>query len=65
MSNPLVRNENLIQAKKLGLEWAVNGLGKPLRKNSIQKIEKTVKFRVKLPHVNKHSRQIGGIAEKH
>ena len=39
--------------KKLGLEWAVNGLGKPFRKNPIQKIEKTVKIRVKLPHVNK------------
>ena len=39
--------------KKLGLEWAVNWLGKPFRKNLIQKIEKTVKIRVKLPHVNK------------
>ena len=50
---PLARNENSIQTKKLGLEWAVNGLGKPFRKNAIQKIEKTVKIRVKLPHVNK------------
>ena len=39
--------------KKLGLEWALNGLGKPIKKNPIQKIEKTVKIRVKLPHVNK------------
>ena len=32
----------------------MNGLGKPFRKkNSIQKIEKTVKMKVKLPHVNK------------
>ena len=30
----------------------MNGLGKPL-KNPIQKIEKTVKIKVKLPHVNK------------
>ena len=30
-------------------EW----IGKPFRKNSIQKIEKTVKIKVKLPHVNK------------
>ena len=28
----LARNENLIQTKKLGLEWAVNGLEKPVRK---------------------------------
>ena len=41
--------------KKLGLEWAVNGLGNHLEKNPIQKIEKTVKIRVKLPHVNKKS----------
>ena len=39
--------------KKLGPEWAVNGLGKPFRKKSDPKIEKTVKIRVKLPHVNK------------
>ena len=50
---PLARNENLIQTKKLGLEWAVKGLGKHLQKNPFQKIEKTVKIRVKLPHVNK------------
>ena len=31
----------------------MNGLGKPFRKNPIQKIEKTVKMQVKLPHVNK------------
>ena len=49
---PLPRNENLIQTKKLGLEWAVNGLGKPSRKKSAPKIEKTVKIWVKLPRVN-------------
>ena len=32
---------------------AVNGLGKPFRKKTIRKIEKTVNIRVKLPHVNK------------
>ena len=37
---PLARNENLIQTKKLGLEWAVNGLGKPFRKKPIQKSKK-------------------------
>ena len=31
----------------------MNGLGKPFRKNLIQKIEKTVKTRVKWPNVNK------------
>ena len=31
----------------------MNGLGKPFRKKTIQKIEKTVKTKVKLPHVNK------------
>ena len=31
----------------------MNGLGNHLEKNPIQKIEKTVKIRVKLPHVNK------------
>ena len=40
---PLARKEYLIQTKKLGLEWAVNGLGKPFRKNPIQKIEKKCK----------------------
>ena len=39
----LARQENLIQTKKLGLEWAVNGLGKPFRKNPMQKIEKNSK----------------------
>ena len=34
------------------MEWK-NGLEKPFRKKSIVKIEKTVKFKVKLPHVNK------------
>ena len=33
----LARNENLIQAKKLELEWAVNGLGKSFRKKSYPK----------------------------
>ena len=31
----------------------MNGLGKPFRKKSDPKIEKTVKTKVKLPHVNK------------
>ena len=31
----------------------MNGLGKPFRKKSYQKIEETVKIKVKLPHVNK------------
>ena len=31
----------------------MNGLRKPFRKNPIQKFEKTVKVKVKLPHVNK------------
>ena len=40
--------------KKLGLEWAVNGLGKPFsKKPDPKKIEKTVKIKVKLLHVNK------------
>ena len=30
----------------------MNGLGKPIKKTPIQKIE-TVKIKVKLPHVNK------------
>ena len=30
----------------------MNGLGKPFTKNPIQKIEKTVNIKVKLPHVN-------------
>ena len=34
----------------------MSGLGKPFRKkNPIQKIENTVKIKVKLPHVNKNS----------
>ena len=39
--------------KKLGLEWAVNGLGKLFRKIFDPKNRKTVKIKVKLPHVNK------------
>ena len=35
-----VRNENLTQTKKLGLERAVNGLRKPLRKKSDRKNRK-------------------------
>ena len=31
---------NFNSNKNLGLEWAVNELGKPFRKNPIQKIEK-------------------------
>ena len=31
----------------------MNGLGKPFKKNPIQKFEKTVKTKVNLPHVNK------------
>ena len=39
---------------KLGLESTMNGLGKPIRKHfNPKKIEKTVKIKVKLPHVNK------------
>ena len=39
---------------KQGLEWTMNGLGKPFRKNPIQRIENnTVKITAKLPHVNK------------
>ena len=40
---PLARNENLIQTKKLGLERAVNGLGKPFKKNSDPKNRKNSK----------------------
>ena len=50
---PLARHWILIQTKQLGLEWTMNGLGKPLKK-TIQKIEITVQIKVKLPHVNKN-----------
>ena len=33
----------------------MNGLGKPFRKQSDQKVEKTLKIKVKLSHVNKKS----------
>ena len=33
----------------------MNGLGKPYRKKFEPKLEKTVKIKVKLPHVNKKS----------
>ena len=39
--------------KKLGLEWAVNDRENHLEKKSGPKNRKTVKIRVKLPHVNK------------
>ena len=50
--NPLSRKGNLVHTK-LGLEWTMKGLGKPFRKKPNQKIEKTVKIKGKLPHVNK------------
>ena len=50
---PLCEICNFDSNKKPGPEWAVNELGKLFRKNPIQKIEKTVKIKVKLPHVNK------------
>ena len=44
---------NFDSNKKLGPEWAVNGLGKLFRKIRSKKSKKTVKIRVKFPHVNK------------
>ena len=38
--------------------------GNHLEKKPIKQIEKTVNIKVKLPHVNKYSRQIAGIAAK-
>ena len=32
---PLTRKGNLVQTEKLGLEWTMNELGKPFRKNAI------------------------------
>ena len=43
----------------------MNGLGKSLRKNPIQKIEKTVKIKVKLPHANKNHQQESEFLVKH
>ena len=41
--------------RKLELERTMNGLGKPFRKKSNPKNrKKTVKIKVKLPHVNKN-----------
>ena len=43
-----------VQFKKFSLtKRTMNGLGKPFRKIPIQKLKKTVKIKVKLPHVNK------------
>ena len=39
--------------KQIGLEWLWKYWENHLEKNPIGKIEKTVKIRVKLPHVNK------------
>ena len=53
--NKKTTSENWIfgSNKKLGLEWTLNGYGKPFRKNPIKKLKKkTVKTKVKLPHVN-------------
>ena len=54
---PPARNENLIQTKnqaynELWMDWENH-----LEKNPIQKHEKTVKIRVKLPHVKNHYRE--------
>ena len=40
---PLTRNENLIHTKKLGLEWALNGLENHLEKKSDPKNRKNSK----------------------
>ena len=48
-NKPLARNGKFGPNKKLGLEWTMNRLVKPFKK-PIQKIEKTVKIKVKLPH---------------
>ena len=54
---PLARNENLIQIKtrsRMSCGWI--GIGKPFRKKSGPKeTKRTVKIRVKLPHVNKNA----------
>ena len=51
---PQTINGNLVQTKKLGLEQTMNGLRKPFRKKSDPKNrKKTVKIKVKLPHVKK------------
>ena len=38
---PIARNGHLLQTKKLGLEWTMNGLGKLFRKKSDPKNRKT------------------------
>ena len=58
---PQARKENLVptrnwptkQKQNTGIEWAMNGLGKPFRKIRSKKFEKTVKIKVKLPHLKK------------
>ena len=51
---PLARNGNLVLTKtrpRMNYEW----IGKKIKnQNPIQKIEKTLKNKVKLPHVNKN-----------
>ena len=47
---PQAGNRNLVTTQP---EWTRKGLKKPFRKNPIQKIEKTVKIKVNLSHVNK------------
>ena len=44
---------NFNSNKKLGLDWLWMDWENHLEKNPIRKIEKTVKIRVKLQHVNK------------
>ena len=45
----------------MNYEW----IGKIIKKNSIQKIEKTVKIKVKLQHVNKNPNQESEFLFKH
>ena len=52
-TSPEVQFKEFSLTEKLDLKRTMNGLEKPLEKNPIQKIEKTVKIKVKLPHVNK------------
>ena len=51
--NAASKNFKFGSNKKQGVECTMNGLGKPLEKNLIRKLETTVKTKVKLPHVNK------------
>ena len=51
--DPQFKEFSVTKNKKLEIEWTMNRLGKPFRKQSVQKLIKTVKIIIKMPYMDK------------